>query len=94
RHVSENTEEGLAGLEGSVAIGALSSLTAGANYGSFINPRFAADSPIDAAKPLEYTAFNAYGGATIEGASTRVILRVDAATLRFRDAPAIGGGTL
>ncbi len=94
RHSSENSEEGLAGLEGSVAIGALSSLTAGASYGSFINPRFAADSPIDAAKPLEYNAFNAYGGATIEEANTRVALRADVADLRFRDAPAIGGGTL
>lgn len=93
-HASENTEEGMAGLEGRVAIGALSTLTAGASYGSFINPRFAADSPVDAAKPLEYTALNAYGGATIEGAATRVILRADAASLRFRDAPRIGGGTL
>lgn len=94
RYVSENTEEGLAGLEGSVAIGALSSLTAGASYGAFINPRFAPDSPIDAAKPLEYNAFNAYGGATIEGANTRVVLRADMVDFRFRDAPAIGGSTL
>lgn len=94
RYTSENTEEALGGLEGSIAVGALSSVTAGASYGSLINPRFAADSPVNAAKPLEYTAFNAYGGATIEGASTRVILRGDVARLRFGDTPAIGGGTL
>ena len=93
-HVSENTEEGMAGLEGSVAVGALSSLSAGASYGAFITPRFAADSPVDAAKPLEYTGVNAFAGATIEGAATRVILRADAASLRFRDAPRVGGGTL
>lgn len=93
-YTSENTEEGMAGLEGSVAVGALSSLTAGASYGSFINPRFAADSPIDAAKPLEYNALNGYAGATIEQANTRVILRADVIDLHFRDAPARGGGTL
>lgn len=93
-YTSENTEEGLAGVRGSVAIGALSSLTAGASYGSLINPRYAADSPVDAAKPIEYRAFNAYGGGTIEGASTRVIFRGDVARLRFSDAPSRNGGTL
>ncbi|MEG3164815.1 outer membrane beta-barrel protein [Sphingomonas sp. PB2P19] len=91
---SENTEEGLAGLRGSVAIGALSSLTAGASYASLITPRYAADSPVDAAKPLEYCAFNAFGGGTIEGASTRVIFRGDVARLRFSDTPSRAGGTL
>lgn len=93
-HSSENTEEGLAGLQGSVAVGALSSVTAGASYGSFINPRYSADSPINAAKPLEYTAFNAFAGATIEGASSRVIVRGDVADLRYRDTPSTDGGTL
>ena len=91
---SENTEEGLGGVEGSVAVSPLSSLTAGASYGSLIEPRYAADSPADAAKPLEYKALNGYGGATIEGASTRIILRGDVVRLRFRDTPGIGGGEL
>ncbi|RZL85968.1 MAG: hypothetical protein EOP66_00045 [Sphingomonas sp.] len=94
RYTSENTEEGLGGLQGSVAIGALSSLIAGVSYGSFINPRYASDSPVNAAKPLEYTAFNAFGGATIEGASTRVIFRGDVATLRFGNTPSTNGSNL
>lgn len=93
-YTSENTEEGVAGLRGSVAIGAFSSVTAGVSYASLINPRFAADSPINAAKPLEYTALNAFGGGTIEGASMRVILRADVARLRFRDTPSTDGDTL
>ena len=93
-HASENTEEALAGVEGSVAVGALSSLTAGASYGTFITPRYAADSPVNAAKPLEYSAFNAFAGATIEGASTRVIVRGDVADLRYSDTPSTDGGTL
>jgi hypothetical protein len=93
-YTSENTEEGLAGLRGSVAIGALSSLNAGLSYGSLINPRYAADSPVDAAKPLEYRAFNAYGGGTIEGASMRVVFRGDVTRLRFSDTPSRDGGTL
>jgi hypothetical protein len=94
RYTSENTEEGLVGLRGSVAVGPLSSLTAGASYASLIEPRFAEDSPINAAKPLEYRALNAFAGGTIEGASTRVIVRGDVAQLRFSDTPATGGGTL
>lgn len=94
RNGSENTEEGLAGLQGRVAVGDLSALTAGANYGSFIQPRFAADSPADAAKPLEYNALNGFAAATIEEASTRVIVRADVTSLRFRDTPRVGGGTL
>jgi|OM-RGC.v1.002493343 hypothetical protein len=93
-YASENTEEGMAGLEGSIAVGALSSLAAGASYGSFVNPRFAPDSPIEAAKPLEYNALNGYAGATIEQANTRIILRADVIDLRFRDTPARDGGTL
>jgi hypothetical protein len=91
---SENTEEGLGGIEGQVAISPLSSLAAGVSYGSLINPRYAADSPVNAAKPLEYTALTEFVGATIEGASTRVILRGDAVQLRFRDTPSTQGGTL
>lgn len=91
---SENTQEGLGGLRGSVAIGPLSSLSAGASYASLIDPRYAADSPVDAARPLSYTSFDAYAGGTIEGASTRVILRADIGSLRFADAPRVGGGTL
>ncbi|WP_174292214.1 outer membrane beta-barrel protein [Sphingomonas bacterium] len=91
---SENTEEGLGGVDGSVAIGALSSLSAGASYGSLIEPRYAADSPVDAARPLSYTSLDAFAGATVEGASTRVILRGDLSSLRFRDASRVGGGTL
>lgn len=94
RHVSEDTEEGLGGVQGSVAIGALSSLTAGASYGSLVDPRFSSDSPQNAAKPLEYNAFDAFGGATIESASTRVILRGDVENLRFRNTPSTDGGTL
>lgn len=94
RYSSENTEEFLGGIRGSVAVGPLSSLIAGVSYGSLIDPRYAADSPIDVAKPLEYTALDAYAGGTIEGASTRLILRADVARLRFRDTPAVGGGTL
>lgn len=93
-YTSENTEEGLVGLRGSVAIGALSNVIGGLSYGSLINPRYAADSPADAAKPIEYHAFNAYGGGTIEGASTRVIFRGDVARLRFSDTPSRDGGTL
>lgn len=94
RHTSEDTEEVQGGAEGSVAVGALSTLTAGVNYGSFIEPRFAADSPVEAAKPLEYAALNSYAGATLEGASTRLVLRGDIGQLRFGDTPARGGGTL
>ncbi|MDB5714718.1 MAG: hypothetical protein JWO15_2115 [Sphingomonadales bacterium] len=94
QYVSEDTEEGMGGIEGSVAIGPLSTLTAGANYGSFIDPRFASDSPVDAAKPLEYRALNGFVGATIEGSTTRVIFRGDVARLRFSDTPRIGGGTI
>lgn len=93
-YTSENTEEVLGGLQGSVAIGPLSSLTAGVSYGSLIDPRYASDSPVSAAKPLEYEAFNGFAGGTIEGASTRLILRADVARLRFRDTPAVGGGML
>ncbi|WBH18088.1 outer membrane beta-barrel protein [Sphingomonas radiodurans] len=93
-HSSESTEEGLAGVQGSVAVGTLSRVTAGVSYGSLINPRFSADSPVDAAKPLEYTVLNAFAGGTIEQASTRVIVRADLSTVRFRDAPRVGGGTL
>ncbi len=93
-YTSENTEEGLGGIEGSVAVGALSSVTAGLSYGSLVDPRFSADSPVNAARPLQYDAFNAYAGATIEGASTRVILRGDVASLRFQDATSTDGGTL
>lgn len=91
---SENTEEGLGGLRGSVALGPLSSLSAGVSYGSLIDPRFAADSPIDAARPLSYTSLDAFAAGTIEGASTRIIMRFDLGTLRFSDAPRVGGGTL
>ncbi|MEG3092743.1 outer membrane beta-barrel protein [Sphingomonas sp. PB1R3] len=94
RYTSENTEEGLAGLQGSVAVGPLSALTAGASYGTFITPRFAADSPINAAKPIEYNALNAYASGTIESASTRVIVRGDVANLRYRDTTDTAGGTL
>ena len=93
-HGSESTDEGLGGIEGNLAIGPLSSLSAGASYGSLIEPRFAADSPVDAARPLSYTSIDAFAGGTIEGASTRVILRADVSSLRFRDAPRVGGGTL
>jgi len=93
-YTSENTEEGLAGLRGSVAIGALSSLTAGVSYGSLINPRYAADSPVNAAKPIEYRALNGFVGGTIEGSSTRVVFRGDIARLRFSDTPSREGGTL
>ena len=91
---SENTEEGLAGLDGAVAIGALSNLIAGVSYGSLVTPRFAADSPTQAAKPIEYTALTGYAGGTIEGASTRLILRADLSQLRFRDTPDRSGGIL
>jgi hypothetical protein len=94
QYTSENTEEGLAGLRGSVAVGDLSSLTGGISYGSLINPRYASDSPVNAAKPLEYTSFNAYGGGTIEGASTRVVFRGDVVSLRYRNTPSTDGGTL
>jgi hypothetical protein len=91
---SENTEEGLGGIEGAVAIGPLSSLIAGASYGSLIEPRYAADSPYDAAKPLEYNALTGYLGGTIEGASTRVIVRADLSQLDFRDTPSRFGGII
>ncbi|MCC2976598.1 outer membrane beta-barrel protein [Sphingomonas sp. PL-96] len=91
---SENTEEGLVGADGAVMIGPLSSLSAGASFGSLVLPRFAADSPANAAKPLEYTALTSYVGGTIEGASTRVIFRAQANRLRFRDTPDRLGGTL
>ena len=94
RYTSENTEEGLAGVQGRVAVGPLSSLTAGVSYGSFVTPRFAADSPVNAAKPVEYNALNTYVGGTIEGASSRIIVRGDIAHLRYRDTPDIAGGTL
>lgn len=92
--VSEDTEEVLGGLQGNVAVGALSALSAGVSYGSLINPRYAPDSPVDAAKPLEYNALNAYASGSFEGAGTRVILRADVADIRFRDAPSRAGGTL
>lgn len=94
RYTSENTEEVLGGLQGSVAVGALSSLSAGVSYGSLIDPRYAADSPVNAAKPLEFDAFNAFGGGTIEGANTRVIFRGDVTSLRFHETPSTDGGTL
>ena len=94
KYTSENTEEVLGGAEGSVAVGPLSSVTAGVSYGSLIDPRYASDSPIDAAKPLEYRALTGYAGATIEGASTRAIVRGDVERLRFSDTPRTGGGTL
>lgn len=93
-HPSEDTEEGLGGVEASVAVGPLSSVTAGLNYGTLIDPRYASDSPIDAARPLQYDQLNGYLGTTIEGASSRVIARADVTQLRFGDTPAIGGGTL
>jgi hypothetical protein len=91
---SENTEEGLGGIQGAVMIGALSNVTAGASFGSLVQPRFAADSPVEAGKPLEYTALTGYVGSTIEGAETRIILRVDATQLEFRDTPDRSGGTI
>ncbi len=91
---SEDTEEVLGGVEGSVALGSLSSITAGASYGSLIEPRYASDSPVNAAKPLEYDAFSAFGSATIEGASTRVILRGGVVSLRFGETPGTDGGLL
>lgn len=94
KFTSEDTEEGLVGLDGTVAIGALSRFSAGASYGSLIDPRFAADSPANAAKPLEYTSLNSFAAVTIEGGRTRVIVRGDLGRLRFRDTPARGGGTL
>ncbi|MBM6577482.1 outer membrane beta-barrel protein [Microvirga sp. SRT01] len=92
--VSENTEEVLGGLQGNVAVGALSALSAGVSYGSLINPRFAPDSPVDAAKPLEYNALNAFASGSFEGSNTRVILRADVADIRFRDTPSRSGGTI
>lgn len=94
RYTSENTEEGLGGVQGSVALGALSSLTLGASYGSLIDPRYASDSPANAAKPLEYEELAAFGGGTIEGASTRIVFRADVSQLRFRNTPSTDGGTL
>ncbi|WP_242098488.1 outer membrane beta-barrel protein [Sphingomonas sp. CROZ-RG-20F-R02-07] len=93
-HGSENSQEGLGGAEGSVAIGPLSSITAGVNYGTLIDPRYASDSPKDAAHPLQFDQLNGYLGTTIEGASTRVILRADVTRLRFSDTPAYDGSTL
>ena len=93
-HGSENTEEALGGLQGSVAVGALSSITAGASYGSLVEPRYAADSPSNAAKPLEYTALDGFAAATIEGAATRLIVRGDVSRLRFGDTPSLTGGDL
>ena len=91
---SENTDEGLGGVEGAVAIGALSSLDAGASYGSLVEPRYAADSPSNAARPLGYTELTGFAGGTIEGANTRVIVRADYTKLRFRDAPDRSGGII
>lgn len=93
-HASENSEEGLAGAEAGLAVGDLSSLLIGGRYGSFVQPRSAADSPVDAAKPLEFRQFDAYAGGTIEGASTRLVFRADFAQLRFGDTPDRRGGTL
>jgi hypothetical protein len=91
---SENSQEGLGGVRGSVAVGPLSSLSAGASYATLIEPRFAADSPADAAEPLRYTSLDAFADGTIEGAATRVIFRIDASDLRFSDVSRVGGGTL
>ncbi len=91
---SENTEELLTGVEGGVAIGALSSLSAGVGYGSLITPRFAPDSLVDAAKPIEFDTLMGFAGGTIEGSDTRLVFRADIERLRFRDTPARDGGTL
>jgi hypothetical protein len=94
RHVSEDTEEGMGGVQGAVSVGPLSSVSAGVNYGSYIDPRFASDSPVDAAKPLEYNLLNGFVGGTLEGATTRIIARAEISQLRFGDTPRVGGGTL
>lgn len=91
---TESTEEVLGGADGSVAIGALSSVTAGVSYASLIDPRTASDSPRNARKPLEYRDLEGFVGTTIEGAGTRLVLRADVGQLRFSDAERIGGGPL
>lgn len=93
-HTSEDTEEGLGGVQGSVAVGPLSSISAGASFASLIDPRFAADSPQDAARPLHYTALDDFIAATIEGATTRLILRGSLEQLRFGSTPSTSGGEL
>ena len=70
KFTTEDTQEVQGGAQGSLAIGPLSSLSAGVSYGSLIDPRFSADSPANALRPLNYRALDGFASGTIEGAST------------------------
>lgn len=85
RYQSENSEEETGGITANAEIGPLSRLFADASAGNLILSRQAADSPGDAAKPLEYTEMKGDLGAVFEAARTRVTARLDGVRLHFRD---------
>lgn len=91
---SENTEEVVGGTRIEAEVGPLATLSAGASYGSRVLPRYASDSPTDAAKPLEYKELLGNLGGQIESGRVRATFRGDYARLSFENAPSTAGGTL
>jgi hypothetical protein len=93
-HPAQNTQDGFAGVDGTLDVSAGSALYGAARVAHLHIPRTSPDSPGNAAEPVTYNLYTANAGYAQRGLRFGYQADVAVQNTQYNSVPLIGGGTL